>query len=238
MRLIVLGLYLIAPDCARWQVRTHAVVNQSEMTLDAAALAADLSEALQLQAEGGASAQLLAMEATLREQQDQLAALEAKAEEERARRHGELSAAKAESEMAASEAARVGEEATWLRQQLEAMCAQRDAACTRVEALSAELADEATDRRELEAALEVYHAPDLAKDETVVCPEPGFQTEVALTAAPMRLQAHLVVLHYRPPTVPTAWTVLRYNDAPGIICAAFDGTLAFEAVYSLYEGDL
>jgi hypothetical protein len=89
-----------------------------------------------------------------------------------------------------------------------------------------------------EAALEVYHAPDLAKDETVVCPEPGFQTEVALTAAPMRLQAHLVVLHYRPPTVPTAWTVLRYNDAPGIICAAFDGTLAFEAVYSLYEGDL
>jgi len=155
LRLIVLGLYLIAPDCARWQVRTHAVVNQSEMTLDAAALAADLSEALQLQAEGGASAQLLAMEATLREQQDQLAALEAKAEEERARRHGELSAAKAESEMAASVAARVGEEATSLRQQLEAMCAQRDAACTRVEALSAELADEATDRRELEAALEV-----------------------------------------------------------------------------------
>jgi hypothetical protein len=77
LRLIVLGLYLIAPDCARCQVRTHAVVNQSEMTLDAAALAADLSEALQLQAEGGASAQLLAMEATLREQQDQLAALEA-----------------------------------------------------------------------------------------------------------------------------------------------------------------
>ncbi len=51
------------------QVRTHAVVNQSEVTLDAAALAADLSEALQLQAEGAAGAQLLAMEATLREQQ-------------------------------------------------------------------------------------------------------------------------------------------------------------------------
>jgi hypothetical protein len=89
-----------------------------------------------------------------------------------------------------------------------------------------------------EAALEVYYAPALPPGEVVVCPEPGAQVEIALTAAPLRKKAHVVILHYRPPVVPEAWITFRLRDAPEAICAAFDGTEAFQAVYSLYEGDL
>ena len=137
------------------KVRTHAVVNQSEVTLDAAALAADLTEALQLQAEGAQGAQLLAMEAELRERQVALAALEKQAEEEAARRHGEVTAALAASESVKAEAARVGEEAGLLRSQLAAAIAARDEAAARLDELANELRDEVTDRNELEAALAV-----------------------------------------------------------------------------------
>ena len=68
------------------KVKTNAVINTSEVTLDAAQLAADLSEALQLQAEGSTSAQLLAMEAELRERQAEVMALEQASQEEAARR--------------------------------------------------------------------------------------------------------------------------------------------------------
>ena len=137
------------------KVRCHAVVNSSEVTLDAAALAADLSEALQLQAEGAAGAQLLAMEQELKERQEQLAALEATAEEEKRLRAGEVSAAIAASETVRLEAARVGEEATSLRQQLQDMIISRDHALAKAVSLQTELEDEATDRKELEAALAV-----------------------------------------------------------------------------------
>ena len=56
-------VWCVADDATAAQVRTHAVVNSSEVALDAAALAADLTEAMRLQAEGAVGGQLLAMEA-------------------------------------------------------------------------------------------------------------------------------------------------------------------------------
>ena len=64
------------------------MVNSSTVTLDAATLAADLSTALRLRAEGGVGGQLLLMEDQLKEREDALGKLtrqvtEAAAERER-----------------------------------------------------------------------------------------------------------------------------------------------------------
>jgi len=69
-------------------VKVAAMVNSSTVTLDAATLAADLSTALRLRAEGGVGGQLLLMEDQLKEREDALGKLtrqvtEAAAERER-----------------------------------------------------------------------------------------------------------------------------------------------------------
>ena len=137
------------------KVRTHAVVNSTEVALDAAALAADLSEALTLQAEGGLNGQLLAMEAELRTRQKEMQALEEAQKAEAERREGDLSAALAHSEHVKQQAARAGEEACELRRQLASALRAAEESREKCDDLAAQLADEVTDRRELEESLAV-----------------------------------------------------------------------------------
>ena len=137
------------------KVKTNAVVNSSDVTLDAAALAADLSEALQLQAEGQLTGQMLAMEAELRERQKALADLEAMAAEDKKRKEREMSDALNQADMVRAEAARAGEEVSELRALLDRAEDDRNAAEAKARELEGLLCDEQTDREELEQALAV-----------------------------------------------------------------------------------
>eukprot|EP00965_Chrysotila_dentata_P170431 5625349-Pleurochrysis_carterae.AAC.1 len=80
------------------KVKTNAVVNTSTVVLDAAALAADLSDALRLRAEGGIGGQLLALEAELKERGGMMEALERQAIEAAKAKEAEVAAARAAAE--------------------------------------------------------------------------------------------------------------------------------------------
>ena len=175
------------------KVRTNAIVNSNEVTLDAAALAADLTEVLQLQAEGAITGQMLAMEAELRERQSQLAELEAMAETDRKRREGEMNDAITRAESVRAEAMRAGEEADSLRSLLTSAEARADAANARGRELELQLRDEVTDREELEAALAVKaraaQAAEAAAEEAAVN---AHEAEAEARAAAAAAQRELI----------------------------------------------
>lgn len=154
------------------KVAVSAVVNSTTVTLDAATLAADLSTALRLRAEGGVGGQLLLLEDELKERDDALGKLtrqvaQAAAERERERKaaEAELAQGDAAHRAAASrlkeelaEAARAGVAAAERAAAAERRARDAEAAAasraSEVESLEAALASKAlADANQVDAAL-------------------------------------------------------------------------------------
>ena len=139
------------------QVKVSATVNSTTVTLDAAALADDLSTAMRLRAEGGVGGQLLQLEDQLRQREDALGKLTRQVAEAAAGRERDRAAAAAAAEQSnAAHNAMVAELERKLAAESAAAAAERqraEAAAKRAEVAEGRAASAAAEAASLQAEL-------------------------------------------------------------------------------------